>query len=167
MYSPWSLTTLTTFVAVAVSGCSRAPDEKSQVNASNTFYTVDHYDENRDATADLAMTIDRAKRENKRILIQVGGDWCGWCHLMSNFIEGNDLVREKVDANYLLMKVTYTTEHPNEQFLSNYPEIKGYPHLYVLDADGKLLHSQPTAELEEGKGYNEQAYLAFLNDWKP
>jgi hypothetical protein len=37
----------------------------------------------------------------------------------------------------------------------------------VLDSDGKLLHSQGTAVLEEGKGYNESAVLKFLEKWAP
>lgn len=45
--------------------------------------------------------------------------------------------------------------------------IRGYPHLFVLDADGKLLHSQNTADLEEGRGYNEGVVLAFLAKWAP
>ena len=38
---------------------------------------------------------------------------------------------------------------------------------FVLDQDGTFLHSQGTAELESGRGYNEEVFLAFLNQWKP
>jgi hypothetical protein len=65
------------------------------------------------------------------------------------------------------MKVTFDGEQKNEAFLSRYPEIPGYPHLFVLDSDGQLLHSQGTAELEEGRGYNDKVYLEFLDKWKP
>jgi hypothetical protein len=134
---------------------------------AHDFYTVDHYDVARNADDDLALTIERAQAEKKHILVQVGGDWCGWCHLMSNFIETNDRVREKIRQNYLIMKVTYDGEQKNEAFLSRYPSIPGYPHLFVLDSAGNLLHSQGTAELEEGRGYNENVYLEFLDKWKP
>jgi thiol-disulfide isomerase/thioredoxin len=131
------------------------------------FYTVAQYDDARNPADDLAKTIERAKSEKKNILIQVGGDWCGWCKLMSEFIETNERVRENISKNYLLMKVTYDQKQPNTAFLAQYPSIPGYPHLFVLDSDGKLLHSQGTAELEQGRGYNEQAYLEFLEKWKP
>ena len=132
-----------------------------------SFYTVDHYGEDRNVEEDLKMTIARASTEKKRILLQVGGDWCGWCKLLTAFIEKNEPVRTSLDRNYLLMKVTYTQKQPNEAFLSEYPKIKGYPHLFVLNAEGKLLHSQDTTPLEEGNGYNLDRILAFLDEWKP
>ncbi|MEX2113806.1 MAG: thioredoxin family protein [Pirellulales bacterium] len=131
------------------------------------FYTVDHYDGARNTADDLAATVERAQAENKRILLQVGGDWCGWCKRMSEFIETNNAVRDTVSHNYLLMKVTHDDTQKNEEFLSQYPKISAYPHLFVLDSDGKLLHSQGTGELEEGQGYNEKVYLEFLEKWKP
>ena len=131
------------------------------------FYSVDHYDKSRDPASDLAATIQRAKTEKKNILVQVGGDWCGWCKLMTQYINTNDRVRGLVGRNYLIMKVTFESDQKNEAFLSQYPAIHGYPHLFVLDGDWKLLHSQDTSELEEGHGYSEETFLAFLEKWKP
>ncbi len=132
-----------------------------------TFYTVDHYDEARDPAADLAEAVQRAGKEKKRILIQVGGDWCSWCLRMSNFMESNEVVRNTITDNFVVMKVIYTDKQKNESFLSQYPKANAYPHIYVLDSDGTFLHSQGTAELEEGKGYNQEAYRKFLVAWKP
>jgi len=36
------------------------------------------------------------------------------------------------------------------RILSQYPNIPGYPWLFVLDSDGKLLKSENTDELENG-----------------
>ncbi len=69
--------------------------------------------------------------------------------------------------HYLIMKVNYSDENANAPFLAAYPEVPAYPHFFVLDTDGTLLHSQGTAELEEGQGYNEQVFFAFLEKWKP
>src|SRR5262245_41978332 len=65
------------------------------------------------------------------------------------------------------MKVNYSSEDTNEEFLSTYPQVPAYPHFFVLDTDGSFLHSQGTAELEEGRGYNERVFLEFLERWKP
>ena len=40
-----------------------------------TFFSVAKYDPLRDASADLAATVAQAQRGNKRILLEVGGDW--------------------------------------------------------------------------------------------
>jgi len=131
------------------------------------FYTVDHYDALRDPAADLAKAVEQAARENKRIFVQVGGDWCSWCVRMTQFMESNQPVRAALEKDYLVMKVSYSTEYPNKAFLSQYPKISGFPHVYIFDTDGTLLHSQDTAELESGKGYDEHRYLDFLAKWAP
>ncbi len=72
-----------------------------------------------------------------------------------------------LNKNYLLMKVNYSNENPNKSFLKAYPKVPAYPHFFVLDSHGKFLHSQGTAELEEGRGYDEKVFLAFLTKWQP
>lgn len=140
-----------------------APTEENQPAAA--FYTVGSYDENRDPAADLAATIQRATAENKRILIQVGGEWCVWCHRISEYMETNAAVRRLVDDHFVVMKVTYPSDK-SEVFLEQYPKVPAYPHLFVLAPDGTFLHAQGTAELESGKSYNEEVFCKFLNDWK-
>ena len=65
------------------------------------------------------------------------------------------------------MKVNYSDKNRNERFLKAYPKVPAYPHFFVLDSDGTYLHSQGTAELEEGRGYNEKVFLKFLAKWQP
>ena len=67
----------------------------------------------------------------------------------------------------MIMKVNMSEENRNEEFLANYPKVPAYPHFFVLEADGEFLHTQGTGELEEGPGYDEAVFLAFLNEWKP
>ena len=66
-----------------------------------------------------------------------------------------------------MMKVNMSDENRNEEFLGNYPKVPAYPHVFVLESDGEFLHAQGTGELEEGPGYNEEVFLAFLNEWRP
>ncbi len=72
-----------------------------------------------------------------------------------------------LQQHYLIMKVNYSDENRNEEFLKAYPKVPAYPHFFVLDSDGRFLHSQGTAELEEGRGYDENVFLAFLAKWQP
>lgn len=43
--------------------------------AHDSLYTVADYDPDRDASQDLAATIERAKAEGKRIILEIGGQW--------------------------------------------------------------------------------------------
>jgi len=130
------------------------------------------FDPARDPAADLTEALSKAKAEGKRVLIDVGGDWCVWCHLLDGTFAANPDLTALRDANYVLLKVHYDKkQNPNEAFLSRFPKVAGYPHLFVLDADGTLLHSQDTGQLElpkeQGKGHDVARIRAFLEAWAP
>lgn len=130
-------------------------------------YVVDDYDPSRDPTADLAAAIQIATEHNKRILLQVGGQWCGWCKLLDKYIQDHPTIHSLLVEDFLIVKVNYGRDNRNPGFLGQYPQIHGYPHIFVLESDGTFLHSQDTAVLEEGDTYNENAILRFLREWLP
>ncbi|OZB53195.1 MAG: disulfide bond formation protein DsbD [Stenotrophomonas sp. 14-69-23] len=125
------------------------------------------FDPARDPVADLETAKVEAQRGGKRIVLDVGGEWCSWCYLMDAFMEGDSEIRRFRDAHYVWMKVNYSEDNENAAFLSRFPAITAYPHLFVLDAEGRLLHSQFTGELEKGKGYDRARFFAFLKEWAP
>jgi len=135
--------------------------------AGESVWVVDVYDESRDPAQDVAEASARAEAEGKRILLEVGGEWCGWCHRLDLFVREHPAIMEALTDGYLVVKVNFGPKQGNEAFLSQYPRIPGYPHIFVLESDGTFLHSQDTAPLEEGSSYNEEAILAFLKEWAP
>ena len=123
------------------------------------------FDPARDPAQDVAEAVALAKAQDKRVIVDVGGEWCSWCRTLHRFIVANEDLRSLIDSRYVWVKVNYSKENRNEAFLSRWPKIEGYPHLFVLDADGKLLHSQDTGELEAGKSYDTAKFLAFVRKW--
>jgi thiol:disulfide interchange protein len=123
------------------------------------------FDDSRDPAKDLEDTIAVAAKTNKRILLEVGGDWCVYCNIMDETFNSHPQLRKARDTNYVTLKVNYSKENPNEAFLSKYPKIADYPHFFVLDSKGVLLHSQPTHPFEHGKKYNVSKIDEFLNKW--
>lgn len=77
------------------------------------------------------------------------------------FIKNPELSKLR-DDNFVWLKVNMSPENENKEFLSAFPPAKGYPHLYILDSDGKFSHSQGTAVLESGKSYDLQKFTDFL-----
>lgn len=125
------------------------------------------FDPKRDAQQDVATAAALAKAHNKRVLVDVGGEWCVWCHILDRFVAANPDVAAIRDANYVWLKVNWSPDNKNEALLSRWPKIGGYPHLFVLDSDGKLVHSQETGSLESGRDYDKAKFLAFLRAWAP
>lgn len=129
---------------------------------------VDFYDPARNPADDLTQAIVIAQKENKRIMLELGGDWCIWCKYMDDFYETHaDVLQARVE-NYVLVKINVSEENENLEFLSQFPEAAGYPHIYILESDGTFLHSQNTAELEDGTdSYAPEVFMAFLQQWAP
>lgn len=124
----------------------------------------ERFDPARDAAADLATAVSLAKAQGKRVLVDVGGEWCSWCHILDHAIATDDELRALRERHYVWLKINFSPANKNEQVLSRWPKVAGYPHLFVLDETGRLLHSQSTGELESGKSYDRQKLLQFLRD---
>ena len=138
-----------------------APGAKATVNP----VLVGAYDPQRDPAKDVQAAIALAQSENKRILIEIGGDWCVWCHRMDAFIDGHADLLQLRNTNYILVKVNFSPEQENETFFSQYPPVPAYPHIFILESDGQFLYSQDTSELEAGDSYNLKKFTAFLRKW--
>lgn len=128
---------------------------------------TEKFDPKRDASKDIVNAVLEAKKSGKNILLDVGGEWCIWCHRLDKFFEDNKDISDFMHKNYVVVKVNYSPENKNESVLAKYPKVKGYPHLFVLDKNGKLLHSQDTGELEAGKQHDHDKVFNFLKEWAP
>ncbi|HEY6953281.1 MAG TPA: thioredoxin family protein [Bacteroidota bacterium] len=141
-----------------------SPGQDSVASAAKTR---EKFDPSRDASQDIANAILLAQKEGKRILLDVGGEWCSWCHKLDKFFLDNKDVADFLSQHFVVVKVNYSKENKNEKVLSVYPPINGYPHLFVLENDGKLLHSQDTGELESGNHHDHDKVFNFLKKWAP
>jgi thiol:disulfide interchange protein len=140
---------------------ANAVDEKNSA-------LVNIYDPARDPADDLEQAILKAQKENKRIMLELGGDWCIWCKYMDDFYATHAEILQVRADNYVLVKVNVSEENSNDDFLAEFPAPGGYPHIYILDSDGTLLHSQDTVELEDGgSSYVPEVFMAFLKKWAP
>ncbi|PYX51447.1 MAG: hypothetical protein DMG79_03000 [Acidobacteria bacterium] len=97
----------------------------------------------------------------KRILLDVGGDWCQYCHQMDQLLQEHPELLELRDKNFITVPVYYGTDKKNEQVLSYYPKVEGVPHFYVLDSRGSVLHSQHLLELRKGGKYDPDPRAGF------
>jgi uncharacterized protein YyaL (SSP411 family) len=125
------------------------------------------YNESADAKADIAAAVGRAKAEDKRVLLDIGANWCGWCYLLHDLFESDKLVHPIVNAEYEVVMVDIGDGKKNAELLDSYGiKTRGVPYLAVLDAENKILTQQETGALEDGPKHDPAKVAAFLNQWK-
>jgi len=129
------------------------------------------YNPNADAKADVKKAVELAKKENKHVLIQIGGNWCPWCLRFHAMAKGAPQLDSIIQKDYVYMLLNYSKENKNldmmEQF--QYPNRFGFPVFVILDGNGKELHIQDSGLLEHRdskvKGYDTTKVFTFLKEW--
>jgi thioredoxin-related protein len=131
------------------------------------------YDKAADAQVQVQKAATQARREDKRILVMFGGDWCGWCHKLHELFANDAEIRKILSYEYVLVMVD--TEAPGaadlmrkcKEALSKEELQKGvgFPFLGVLDAEAKVVTAQRTDPLEEGDHHHPGRVKEFLNRW--
>ena len=124
------------------------------------------YDPGRDPFSDGHAALKLAKATQRRVLIELGGDWCKWCHVLDDFLDKNPDLRAQLHETFVMLKVNVSDANSNEKFLAAFPKPLGYPHMYVADNNGQLLKSQDTAEFLQNGRYSRERFLRFFKRWQ-
>ena len=159
---------LSTFVVLG--GWSLAQTKSVTPPVSEKSVLEKPYNSKENAEEAIDKLIVQAKESKKNIILQAGGNWCIWCLRFNDFIKKNETLSKIVNESYLYYHLNYSPDNKNEAVFSRYgnPGDKyGYPVFIILDSNGKLLHIQDSAVLEEGKSYSVTKTQEFLNEWKP
>jgi hypothetical protein len=107
-----------------------------------------------------------AAADSKLILVVAGGEWCIWCHYLDAFLTENADIGKALKETFVVVKAYLGETNMNEAFFSTLPEALGYPHFWVLAADGTLIASEGTLPLEDGdKSYDAAKFSAFVDKW--
>lgn len=123
------------------------------------------YDETADAKELIAKAVRRAQRDDKQVIIEWGGNWCGWCHLLHDCFTKVPEVAKIVNEEYELVLVD---SNSNEKLMKEYTgdhSVQGFPHLTIVDQEGKVLTNQDTEPLEQGRRHDPARVTAFLSKW--
>ena len=99
---------------IFIIGFVSQPIIKAQETKENQ--SIIKFDPARDPAKDLKGAIKEAKKSNKRILLDVGGEWCIWCHRVDSFFVANKDVNDFLHDNYIIVKINYSKENKNEKF---------------------------------------------------
>lgn len=118
------------------------------------------------AQDDINRALVKAVRENKRILLDFGGNWCIDCHFLENAFR-LPRIAPLLKANFVLVHVDVGRFDKNLELARRYHVDleKGVPSLAVLSARGAVLYA--TGDFERARVLSEEDVIAFLEKWKP
>lgn len=85
-----------------------------------------------------------ARRENKKILVDVYTNWCGWCKKMDREVYPSEPVTRILGASFVAVKlnaessdrITFRGEELTEEQFAQAAGVTGYPATLFLDSEG-------------------------------
>ena len=94
---------------------------------------------------DFAAAKASAKAQNKDLLIDfTGSDWCGWCIRLKKEVFSKEAFKDEIHKHFVLVELDYPRKKKlpdalaaqNEKLKNEYA-IRGYPTIFLTDADGR------------------------------
>lgn len=127
------------------------------------------YNKDADAKAEIKEAVVKAAKDNQRVILIFGGNWCYDCHVLDQAFHEAD-VAPLLEKNFQVVHVDIGDDgKKNSNIAAEYdvPLEKGVPALAILGPGGKLLYSQRNGEWESARSLDPEDVIAFLNKWKP
>jgi len=122
------------------------------------------YDEHADADAIVAATFDRARKSHKRVLIDLGGNWCVDCVVLANFLKLPEMQRFMA-AHYEMVSVDVGRFDRNQQIPARFGitgRLKGVPALLIATPDGKLVNGDDVFATSDAHTMTPEALADYL-----
>jgi len=125
------------------------------------------FSDNADAKTEIQHALERAKKLNKRVLLDFGANWCFDCQVLDAAFESADIA-PLLQRNFVIVHVDVGQFDKNldQAKLYQIPLQKGIPAIAVLNADGHLLVSTKDKEFEKARSMTPEEIEDFLNRWK-
>lgn len=125
------------------------------------------YDEKANADRQVAAAKARAAKEGKKLLLDLGGNWCPDCRVLAGVLHLPE-VRAFIDKHYVLVMVDVGRFDKNAQVVRPYgvTSLKGVPALLVVDPKtNKLLNRDHLFALADARHMTPQALADWLAQW--
>jgi thioredoxin-related protein len=99
----------------------------------------------------LGQGLTEARKANKKILVDVYTDWCGWCKRMDSDTYANPRVEAYLAKNYVVVKLNaessvkhvYNGKEYTEQEIAGGFGVTGYPTTLFLKPTGEAITAYP------------------------
>jgi thioredoxin-related protein len=88
-----------------------------------------------------------AKKEHKKVIVDIYTDWCGWCKKMDREAYSDAGIQKIINDNFIYVKLNaegsgvnnYNGKSYTDGELAEYFQVTGYPTTVFLDSKGKII----------------------------
>jgi thiol-disulfide isomerase/thioredoxin len=125
------------------------------------------YDAAADANAAVDAAFARAKKSGKRVLIDLGGNWCGDCIVLANMMQLAEL-RPFLAAHFEIVAVDVGRFDKNLQIPARFgitQRLEGVPSVIIAEPDGRIVNPGRIAALADARSMTPQAIADWLAQW--
>ena len=124
------------------------------------------YDEKADASADVDRALARAKASGKRVLIKMGGNWCGDCRILQATMDLPEM-KTFLNRNFEMISVDVGRMDKNLQIPARYgvtTRLEGVPAIFVIDPKSgqQLVGKAQIADLADARHMQPQDLANWL-----
>jgi thiol-disulfide isomerase/thioredoxin len=126
--------------------------------------TMQPYDEAANADTQVAAAFARAHKSHKRVLIDLGGNWCADCIILVNFVKLPEMHRFMA-AHYEEVSVDVGRFNRNLQIPARFgftKRLEGVPALLIVTPDGKLVNGDNIFATADARNMTPQALADYL-----
>ncbi|MBV9572339.1 MAG: thioredoxin family protein [Alphaproteobacteria bacterium] len=126
------------------------------------------YDEKANADAQVNAALAEAKRQHKLAFIDLGGNWCGDCRVLSSLMELPE-VKRFVEAHYVVVEVDVGRFKKNLQIPARWgitKRLEGVPAVLIVDPKtNTLLNKGHVAALADARHMTPQGIADWIEQW--
>ena len=153
-------------VLLAMPAFAAAPAPKPSIASIQQLPVVlmQPYDEHANGDAAVAAAFERARKSHKRVLIDLGGNWCVDCVVLANFLKLPEMQRFMA-AHYEMVQVDVGRFDRNRQIPARFGitgRLKGVPALLVATPDGKLMNGNDIFATADASSMTPQALANYV-----
>ncbi|MGZ5940089.1 MAG: thioredoxin family protein [Rhizomicrobium sp.] len=126
------------------------------------------YVESANADASVRAAFARARKSGKRVLIDLGGNWCGDCIVLANIMQLPEL-KPFLAAHFEMVSVDVGQFDKNLQIPAQFgmtKRLEGVPAILIVEPDGKtLVDAGHVSALADARHMTPQGLADWLAQW--
>jgi hypothetical protein len=162
-----------TVVSVAalllVGAAAAAPAPRLAVTQMSALPVVERtpYDESANAVAAVDAAFARAKKNHKRVLIDLGGNWCPDCLVLANIMALPEMKRF-IAAHFEVVTVDVGRFDKNLAVPARFgltDRLKGVPAVLIAEPEGVLVNRGDLFALSDARHMSPQGVADWLARW--